>query len=90
MPAPLRTILLLALLNPAAWVVGAMLGRRADQPQKLVIAGFVGGIAGVALAWALMALGLVDPAYRLLAGVFIASAAIATLAAWLGWRTRAR
>ena len=88
MPAPLRTILLLALLNPAAWVVGAMLGRRADQPQKLVIAGFVAGLAGVAFAWALMALGIVEPAPRLLAGVFIASIAVGTLAAWVGWRAR--
>lgn len=89
MPAPIRTILLLALLNPAAWAVGAMLGRRADQPQKVVIAGFVGGLAGAAFAWALMAVGLVAPAYRLLAGVFIASAAVGTLGAWIGWRTKA-
>ena len=90
MPEPIRIILLLSLLNPAAWIVGAMLGRRADQPQKLVIAGIVAGIAGVGFAWLLMVTGLVAPAPRLFAGIFIVSAAVGTAGAWLGWRSRPR
>lgn len=89
MPAPIRYILLLALLNPAVLIVGAMLGRRADQPQKLVIAGFIAGIAGAAFAGLLMWLGLTGAAGpRLLAGVLIAGAVFGTAVAWLGWRTR--
>ena len=44
-------LLLLALLNPAVVLVGFLMGRAADQPQKLLIAGFVAALAGAGLVW---------------------------------------
>ena len=44
-------VLLIALLNPAVIAVAIIMGRRADQPQKLVIAGFAAAIAGSVLVW---------------------------------------
>jgi len=44
-------LLLIALLNPAVALVGFLMGRAADQPQKLVIAAFAAALAGAALVW---------------------------------------
>ena len=44
-------VLLIALLNPAVIAVGIAMGRRADQPQKLLIAGFAAACAGSILVW---------------------------------------
>ena len=43
--------MLVAALNPAVTIVGILMGRAADQPQKLVVAGFVAALAGAALVW---------------------------------------
>lgn len=88
MPPAIRHILLLSILNPAVLVVGAWLGRRADQPQKLVIAGFIAGLAGLPAAWIAMRLGITDAGPRLLAGIFIAGAFVGAAAAWVAWRTK--
>ena len=40
-----------ALLNPAVALVGLWMGRQANQPQKLIVAGFAAAIAGVVLVW---------------------------------------
>jgi acyl-coenzyme A thioesterase PaaI-like protein len=88
MPPEISHILTLALLNPAVVIAGFLIGRRADQPQKIVIAGFVAALAGTAFAWALMGLGLTTARPRLLMGIFIVALAAGMLAAWLGWRTR--
>ncbi len=45
------SLLIVALLNPAVIVVAFLMGRAADQAQKLVIAGFVAALAGAALIW---------------------------------------
>ena len=45
------TLVLIALLNPAVALTGILMGRSADQPQKLPIAGFVAAVAGAALVW---------------------------------------
>ena len=89
MPSEIRDILILALLNPAVVIAGFVIGRRADQPQKIVIAGFIAALAGTAFAWLLMRLGLTGAGPRLLMGIFIVGLAAGMLAAWLGWRTRA-
>ncbi len=87
-PPEFRDILVLALLNPAVVAVGFLMGRRADQIQKLVIAGFLAGIAGTVFVWLLMLTGLSRSGPRLLMGVFIVALFSGTLAAWLGWRVR--
>lgn len=44
-------LLLIALLNPAVALVGFLMGRAADQPQKLLVAAFVAALAGAVLVW---------------------------------------
>lgn len=45
------SLVLIALLNPAVAIVGFLMGRSADQPQKLVIAAFAAALAGSVLIW---------------------------------------
>ena len=47
-PGALVTI---ALLNPAVILVGFLMGRQADQWQKLIVAAFVAAIAGAIAIW---------------------------------------
>lgn len=44
-------LVLIALLNPVVAIVGYLMGVRANQPQKLIVAGFAAALAGVALVW---------------------------------------
>jgi hypothetical protein len=88
MPPDLIDVLLLALMNPATLAAGFLVGRRADQPQKLVLAAFVAGIAGAVFAWLLILTGLYPPKVRLLGGVFVASAILGIGWAWLGYTFR--
>jgi len=44
-------LVMIAALNPAVIIVGFMMGRRADQWQKLIVAAFVAAIAGAVLVW---------------------------------------
>ncbi len=52
------TLLLIALLNPVVIAVAFLMGRRADQWQKLIVAAFAASLAGVALYWLAGAVGL--------------------------------
>ena len=52
------TLLKIALFNPAGIVVAVMMGRRADQWQKLIVAGFAASCAGYLLYWLVAAVGL--------------------------------
>ena len=52
------TLLKIALFNPAVIVVAVMMGRRADQWQKLIVAGFAASFAGYLLYWLVAAVGL--------------------------------
>lgn len=45
------SLLMIAALNPAVIATGVLMGRAADQWQKLVVAGFVAALAGAALVW---------------------------------------
>ena len=45
------TLLLVALLNPAVVIVAVLMGRRANEWQKLPIAAFAASLAGMALFW---------------------------------------
>lgn len=44
-------LLLIAALNPVVILVGLLMGRAADQPQKILVAGFAAACAGAVLVW---------------------------------------
>ncbi len=88
MPPELKDVLLLALMNPAMIVAGFLVGRRADQVQKIIVGGFAAGVAGVLFAGLLMLTGLHPPAARLLSGVFVVSGLAGIVCAWIGFITR--
>jgi len=48
---PIMEVLLYGFLNPATIAVAFMMGRKADERSKVVIAGFVGAIAGSVLLY---------------------------------------
>jgi hypothetical protein len=52
------TLVLIALLNPAVIAVAFVMGRRADQWQKLIVAAFAASLCGFALYWLAAAVGL--------------------------------
>jgi ABC-type nickel/cobalt efflux system permease component RcnA len=52
------TLVKIALLNPVVIVVAFLMGRRADQWQKLIVAAFAASLAGYALYWLAAAVGL--------------------------------
>lgn len=52
------TLLLLALFNPAVIAVGLIMGRKADQWQKLPVVAFAAALAGFILYWLVTMLGL--------------------------------
>ena len=73
-PVDLMSVVLTALLNPAVIVVALWLGRRADQWQKVPIAAFAAALAGAALLYIAVRLGItgMPRVGRAAAGVFIA------------------
>ena len=52
------TLVLIALLNPAVIVVAIVMGRRADEWQKHIIAAFAASLAGFILYWIVTTIGL--------------------------------
>jgi len=88
MPPELKDVLLLAVANPATLVAGFLVGRRADQAQKLIVAGFVAGIAAVLFAGFLMLTGLFPPKVRTLSGVFVVGGLVGIVVGWIGFKTR--
>jgi hypothetical protein len=54
------TLVLIALLNPVVVVVAVMMGRAADQWQKLIVAAFAASLAGVLGLYLAEAVGLVS------------------------------
>lgn len=64
-----------AVLNPAVIAVAWLLGHRADERAKLLVAAFAAAIAGVALVWlgALLRLPLFTTAGRAGVGIFVAA-----------------
>jgi hypothetical protein len=82
------TLIKIALFNPAVVVVAFLLGRRADQWQKLIVAAFAASLCGFALYWLAAAVGLM-PVHALggeaglLLMQFILGLVWAALAYWL-------
>jgi hypothetical protein len=52
------TLLKIALFNPVVIVIAFMMGRRADQWQKIIVAAFTASLGGFALYWLVAAVGL--------------------------------
>jgi hypothetical protein len=52
------TLFWIALLNPVVIVVAFLMGRRADQWQKLIVAAFAASLAGFILYWLAGAVGV--------------------------------
>jgi hypothetical protein len=73
-PVDLKTVLLVALLNPAVPVVAFWMGRNADQVQKLFVAAFAAALVGSAIIYVAVRLGtaVVTGVSRAAAGVFVA------------------
>jgi NO-binding membrane sensor protein with MHYT domain len=84
----LGVLTLIAALNPAVSGVGLWLGRQCDQPQKILIAGFAAGLAGMALIWlaAILRMPFIYEPGRAAAGIFVVQALFGMAWAAIGWR----
>ncbi len=54
------TLVLIGALNPATIAVAFLMGRSADQPQKLIIAALAAALAGFILYWIAAFVGLIN------------------------------
>ena len=72
---PLSEVLLYGVLNPATIIVAFMMGRRADDKAKIMIAAFAGAAAGIAVLYLVTLLRIWDAPTlgRAAAGVFVTS-----------------
>lgn len=84
----LASLAAIAALNPVVIGLGLWLGRQCDQPQKILIAGFGAGLAGMALIWlaATLRLPFIYEPGRAAAGIFVAQGLFGMLWAAIGWR----
>jgi hypothetical protein len=92
-PVDLKAVLLIAALNPVVVIVAVWMGRNADQWQKLPVAAFAAALAGSALVYIAVWLGVpgVAGVGRAAAGVFVTEFALGLVWAsigrfWLGRR----
>lgn len=87
---PLFEVALYALLNPALIGVAFAMGRKADQPAKLMIAAFAGAVAGFVLLYIAAWIGVLDAprVARAAAGVFALSLLTGLIYAWIGFRMK--
>jgi hypothetical protein len=88
MPPDLLQMLVFSLLNPGTIVAGLLIGRAADQVQKIVVGAFVASLAGLLVAWlatqAGIPVGLKQP--RNVAGLFILAWILGLWWSWVGFR----
>ena len=89
---PLSEVLVYGILNPATIVVAYMLGQRADDKSKILIAGFAGAAAGAALLYVVTWLRIWDAPTvgRAAAGVFIVSLVAGFVYAAIGYAMKGR
>jgi hypothetical protein len=82
--------LLLAALNPVTITVAYLLGRKADQWAKVLIAAFAAALAGAMLLWlgTLLRLDILATPSRAAAGIFAAGIIFALIPAAIGYRRR--
>lgn len=86
-PVDLASVFLAALLNPLVVVVAVLMGRRADQWQKLPVAGFAAAVIGSAGVYVLVRIGIMGGGSvgRAAAGIFIAEFLLGTVWASLAY-----
>ena len=81
-------MLVFSLLNPGTILAGVLVGRAADQVQKIVVGAFVASIAGLIVAWLATKLGipvgLKQP--RNVAGLFVLAWIWGLWWSWVGFR----
>ena len=88
MPPDLFNMFVFSLLNPGTIVAGLLIGRAADQVQKIVVGAFVASIAGLLVAWLAARLGIPvgmkQP--RNVAGLFVLAWILGGFWSWVGFR----
>jgi hypothetical protein len=86
-----KTLVLLSLLNPAVIAVGFLMGRSADQWQKIIVAAFAASLAGFVLFWLGTLTGiLVVNSSGGASGVVVLQFVLGLVWAGLGYATRMR
>ena len=85
------TLFWIALLNPVVIVIAFVMGRRADQWQKLIVAAFAASLAGFILYWLVAAVGLL-PIHALggEVGIMLLQVVFGFVWATIGYLTRRR
>lgn len=88
LPVDLKAVLLTALLNPAVPIVAFWLGRNATQWQKLPVAAFAAALAGSAVVYVAVRVGMTGVAGvgRAAAGVFVTQFLLGLVWATAGFR----
>lgn len=83
-PVDVLGLFITALLNPAVSVMAVLMGLRADQWQKIPLAGFAAAVIGTALIYVLIRIGIpgLGPSMRAPAGLFITQFGLGTV--WAG------
>lgn len=85
------TLFLIAVLNPAVIVVAFLMGRAADQKQKVLIAAFAASLAGFVLFWVVTYLRIVTvKGFGGEAGLVVAQFFFGLIWASIGYWTRSR
>ena len=84
-PPEVLEIVVHSVMNPGTIVAGYLIGRRADQPQKIIVGAFAAGIAGVLFALIVMKIGLSPDRPSLFPGIFVLSFVLGGLWASLGY-----
>lgn len=84
-PPEVIEIVVHSVMNPGTIVAGYLIGRNADQPQKIIVGAFAAGLAGVLFAWLVMRIGLAVNRPSLFPGIFVLSFILGAFWAWLGY-----
>ncbi len=85
------SVMMIAALNPVVIIVAVAMGRRIDQWQKVIVAGFAASLAGFLALYALTYFKVV-PVKGIggEAGVFLVQFGLGMIYAWLAWRFAGR
>ncbi len=85
------SLVLIAAFNPVVIAVAFLMGRAADQWQKLIVAAFAAALAGSVLVW-ILTFSTVLPAKGVggEAGVFVLQFLLGIFWSWIGFKTRGR
>lgn len=80
------SVVKIAVLNPFVWIVGFVMGRQADQWQKVLVAGFAAALVGYGAVWIATFVGLLEAkGIGSATGVFMIDFLIGMFAAWVGY-----